>query len=212
MSEYYQINLRKVIINQNGLFLKEEEHGMNIIVINLIYPRPGVPLIKSLRTLDIKEAEKERDSKMTWDFSGKNTEDKAFSLIFKEVVAGEAYLEFIVTAIRKRDDVEKFLFGIIGGTAKILLGSGISALVANSSGSIIDSMKPQDKESIIGYAILPFADVVSNKEYEIPLKIPKTIELKSPASYDDFGRITSFNRITLAERSVNGTVNIYVIG
>ena len=210
MSQIYQINLTKVLIKENAFFAKKEK-GYNVLEVNLIYPRSGVPVLKSMRILNPNQANKEKRNdrfNTIWSWDDDCVEAKKFSLLFKEEIIGEAYLEFFISTVIKSNKFEKLIMGLLLGGAKTmvdgieLINSGITSITSNLSNSFLDAMKPKVKKHIIGYGIIPFPD----PKRSVNLIIPNSFKRTAAEKYNSNGSIKSFYNMEFKKGMDNGEI------
>ncbi|MDW7691468.1 hypothetical protein R9C00_18025 [Flammeovirgaceae bacterium SG7u.111] len=174
--EAYQIELHSIKVDENGT-LKEGAEGKNIISVTMFYPRPGVPALTSIRTVELKDGE-------VLKFSGKFLNEK---LLFKETIVGDTPLIIELSAVEEVEKIDKFMVKLLKSVAVAAIGAvtGIGAVLTAVAtvavNSIFDVVENDTKDTIhkIGQNELVINNDTEDGIKSVNLIVPKTIELTS---------------------------------
>jgi len=185
MARTIEIVLDRVYVRENGRL--KEGNAVNALVATLIYPSPGNPSVKSIKTFRLRDdrridfAAVDPDTGVPYTYADR--------ILFKEDVYGSSELIIEMTKVEKPSTFERFfskvigaIFGaawgaVTGGIGNVILG----AVVKTAADAHVESFKigdDEDEVQSIGRAAVtvPVEGSEAVQQVMLPLTVPEDVE------------------------------------
>lgn len=217
-----EVYLETLFVNENGAV--GQDAAANVLTARLIYPRPGIPLVTTAKTLHLEDSTEH-------DFS-----DRAFSsrVLFKERVQGLTEVQLELTSqlpgAQIPEFVDSLLTGVAGtGLGLITEGIGTALLAAGAEGArrtwVKEAFDETSRGSVVigtgGTEVAPGSLVGEPRVIRnVKLQAPADVELRktraelerdpgSSGRFHDHYRATE-ERVVLRAGDETGWVNLAI--
>jgi hypothetical protein len=174
----FEIKLKEVLVIENGTL--HDDEGVNLISCSLLYPREGVPMLVSARSLTLED-------NTPFDYTKREFHEQ---LLFKESIRDSAMLLIELSSIAQPSLFEKLLGEILGGAVKAAIGlaAGLGPIVTGAltvaASPVLESARQDEKVTTIGRGIFPIREEAPDGDLPITLEVPDEITLTKTALND----------------------------